>query len=113
MRHFPDEVIQQHYSVHADKPFYGALVGFMTSGPVVAIALEGKDAIAKAEQFASLTGVSVGDLMFISEVGGGVPVVRDLAQVESMAMAKAAPPTSISGGQLEISLNVQAVFAIQ
>jgi len=45
MRHFPDEVIQQHYSVHADKPFYGALVGFMTSGPVVAIALEGKDAI--------------------------------------------------------------------
>ncbi len=45
MRRFPDEVIQEHYSVHADKPFYSALVGFMTSGPVVAIALEGKDAI--------------------------------------------------------------------
>ena len=46
LRHFPDEVIQQHYSVHADKPFYSALVGFMTSGPVVAMALEGVDAIA-------------------------------------------------------------------
>ena len=45
MRRFPDEVIQEHYSVHADKPFYSALVGFMTSGPVVAMALEGKDAI--------------------------------------------------------------------
>ena len=45
LRKFPDEVIQQHYSVHADKPFYPALVGFMTSGPVIAIALEGKDAI--------------------------------------------------------------------
>ena len=72
-----------------------------------------KDAIAKADQFAGLTGVSVGSLMFISEVGGGIPVVRDLAQVESMVMTKAASPTSISGGQLEISLNVQAVFAIQ
>ena len=52
MRHFPDEVIQQHYSVHAERPFYSALVGFMTSGPVVAIALEGKDAINCVEQIA-------------------------------------------------------------
>lgn len=45
LRQFPLEVIQQHYSVHAERPFYTALVGFMTSGPVVAIALEGVDAI--------------------------------------------------------------------
>ena len=45
MRRFPDEVIQEHYSVHADKPFYGNLVSFMTSGPVVAMAFDGKDAI--------------------------------------------------------------------
>lgn len=45
LRSFPLETIQRHYSDHADKPFYGNLVGFMTSGPVVAMAFDGKDAI--------------------------------------------------------------------
>ena len=45
MRRFPLETIQQHYSDHASKPFYGNLVSFMTSGPVVAMAFDGKDAI--------------------------------------------------------------------
>ena len=73
-----------------------------------------KDAIAKAEQFAGLTGVSVGSLVFISEVGGASPVVRDFARAEGFALAQAAPaPTSVSGGELELSLNVQVVFAIQ
>ena len=45
MRRFPLETIQRHYSDHADKPFYGNLVNFMTSGPVVALAFDGKDAI--------------------------------------------------------------------
>lgn len=35
------------YAVHKDKPFFGDLVKFMTSGPVVVMCLEGKDAIAK------------------------------------------------------------------
>lgn len=34
------------YEVHAERPFYGNLVGFMTSGPVVVQVLEGEDAIA-------------------------------------------------------------------
>ena len=45
MRCFPLETIQRHYSDHAKKPFYGNLVSFMTSGPVVAMAFDGKDAI--------------------------------------------------------------------
>lgn len=45
MRRFPLELIQEHYSVHAERPFYADLVAFMTSGPVVAIALQGKGAI--------------------------------------------------------------------
>jgi nucleoside-diphosphate kinase len=45
MRCFPLETIQQHYSEHAERPFYANLVKFMTSGPVVAMALDGKDAI--------------------------------------------------------------------
>ena len=73
-----------------------------------------EDAVAKAEHFASLTEVEIGDLLFISEVGRGVDV-RDFVQLESRAMmaAAAAPATSISGGELELSLNVQAVFAIE
>ena len=35
------------YEVHAERPFYGDLVAFMTSGPVVVQVLEGEDAIAK------------------------------------------------------------------
>ncbi len=41
----PDETVKTHYEAHADKPFYGDLVGFMTSGPVVVLALEGNEAI--------------------------------------------------------------------
>ena len=37
---------EQHYAVHRDKPFFGGLVDFITSGPLVAAALEGPNAIA-------------------------------------------------------------------
>ncbi|MBL8862371.1 MAG: nucleoside-diphosphate kinase [Planctomycetes bacterium] len=45
LRQFPRATLEKHYEVHKDRPFYGNLVKFMSSGPVVAIALEGKDAI--------------------------------------------------------------------
>ena len=71
------------------------------------------DAIAKAEQFASLTGVSVGSLVFISETGGGSPVVQNFGAADGIMMARAeSAPTSISGGELELRLGVQAVFGI-
>jgi len=35
------------YAVHAERPFYGELVEFMISGPVVVTVLEGEDAMAK------------------------------------------------------------------
>ncbi len=36
----------RHYAEHAQKPFYKGLVGFITSGPVVAMCIEGPNAIA-------------------------------------------------------------------
>ena len=39
------EIAEKHYAVHAERPFYGELVDFVTSGPVVAMVWEGKDAI--------------------------------------------------------------------
>lgn len=38
---------QEFYSVHKERPFYGELVSFMISGPVVVQVLEGTDAVAK------------------------------------------------------------------
>ena len=37
---------EEHYAVHREKPFFGGLVDFITSGPLVAAALEGPNAIA-------------------------------------------------------------------
>jgi nucleoside-diphosphate kinase len=40
------ELAERHYAVHREKPFFTGLVRFITSGPVVAVALEGPDAVA-------------------------------------------------------------------
>jgi len=45
LRQFPRALIEEHYAVHRERPFYDGLVSYMTSGPVVALALEGVDAI--------------------------------------------------------------------
>ncbi|BCW99185.1 MAG: nucleoside-diphosphate kinase [Armatimonadota bacterium] len=39
------ELAERHYAVHRDKPFFGELVDFITSGPVVAMVWEGEDAV--------------------------------------------------------------------
>lgn len=45
--HLDETLAKGFYAVHAERPFYGELVAFMTSGPVVISALEGEGAIAK------------------------------------------------------------------
>ncbi|MFW6154986.1 MAG: nucleoside-diphosphate kinase [Planctomycetota bacterium] len=39
------ELAAEHYAAHKSKPFYDALVGFMTASPIVAMVLEGNDAV--------------------------------------------------------------------
>lgn len=41
------EKAQEFYAEHSERPFFGSLVEFMTSGPVVVLALEGEDAVSK------------------------------------------------------------------
>ena len=41
------DMAQGFYAVHKERPFFGDLVKFMTSGPVVAMVLEGENAIAR------------------------------------------------------------------
>ena len=46
---------QTFYAVHKERPFFGELVEFMTSGPVVVQVLEGEDAIAKHRELMGAT----------------------------------------------------------
>lgn len=46
MFQFSKQQAENFYSVHKDKPFFGELVSFITSGPVVVAIIEGNNAIA-------------------------------------------------------------------
>lgn len=46
---------EEHYAEHKEKPFFGELLEFITSGPVVAIAVEGPRAITAFRQLAGGT----------------------------------------------------------
>jgi nucleoside-diphosphate kinase len=49
------ELAEQHYAEHAGKPFYDELVSFITSGPLVAMVLEGEQAVNAARQVIGAT----------------------------------------------------------
>ncbi len=57
MRHMTvtRELAERHYAEHSERPFFGELVDFITSGPVVAIALEGVEAVKAARQLIGAT----------------------------------------------------------
>ena len=45
MRTLDSQTAQEHYAEHTDKPFFGELVSFITGGALVALAVEGPDAV--------------------------------------------------------------------
>lgn len=49
------EQAERHYAEHAEKPFFGELVAFITSGPLVAMVLEGENAVKAARQLIGAT----------------------------------------------------------
>ena len=50
-----EELAKQHYAEHDGKPFFGELVSFITSGPLVAMVLEGDKAVPAARQVIGAT----------------------------------------------------------
>ena len=46
---------EEHYGEHSERPFFGELVSFITSGPVVAMMVEGDDAVAGMRQIMGAT----------------------------------------------------------
>jgi nucleoside-diphosphate kinase len=49
------ELAERHYGEHASKPFFPDLIEFITRGPLVAMVLEGEDAVAVARQVIGAT----------------------------------------------------------
>jgi nucleoside-diphosphate kinase len=50
-----EELANRHYAEHEGKPFFGELVEFITSGPLMALVFEGEDAVRAARQVIGAT----------------------------------------------------------
>ena len=55
MQTMSKSLAEEFYSVHKDKPFFGELVAFITSGPVVGAVLSGRDAVATVRRMVGVT----------------------------------------------------------
>ncbi|MFP5074848.1 nucleoside-diphosphate kinase [Neisseria sp. WLZKY-1] len=55
MKHLSKEEAEGFYAVHKDRPFFGELVAFMISGPVMIQVLEGENAVAKNRELMGAT----------------------------------------------------------
>lgn len=55
MLHLSQEQAKNFYLIHKDRPFYQELVEFMTSGPVLVMALEGDNAVARCREIMGAT----------------------------------------------------------
>ena len=53
--HVDRDLAEQHYAEHEEKPFFGDLVDFITGGPLVAMVLEGHEAVNAARQVIGAT----------------------------------------------------------
>ena len=50
-----EDIAKQHYAEHVEKPFFPGLLSYITSGPVVALVLEGKNAVAEVRKLNGAT----------------------------------------------------------
>ena len=70
-----------------------------------------QDALYKAQQFATLTGVTVGTLISISEISETAPQY-DLGYVRSSMAEAMFENTPVIAGELSVSVNIEATFSI-
>ena len=61
MMRLSDEVLREHYSHLADKPFFPEIQGFMQSSPVVALAMRGENAISRVRDMVGPTDSTVAE----------------------------------------------------
>jgi len=68
--HLTEVQAQAFYEVHRERPFYGSLVEFMTSGPVMPLALERADAVAHLRKVMGATDVAKAEAGTIRKLYG-------------------------------------------
>ena len=56
-----ENIASKHYAEHIGRPYYDDLMGFMTSGPIIAMVLEGEDAIANVRRINGKTNPAEAD----------------------------------------------------
>tara|TARA_B100000131_G_scaffold61865_1_gene57877 strand:+ start:525 stop:920 length:396 start_codon:yes stop_codon:yes gene_type:complete len=56
--HIDEDMAKLHYAEHHDKPFFNDLIEFITSGPVVAMELEGEEAVSRLRELMGATNPS-------------------------------------------------------
>ena len=70
------------------------------------------DALAKADAYARAMGVTLGQLVYLTEISSSVPMSYGAPVAEMAAMDRSFKSTPISSGDVNLSVTVQAVFAI-
>ena len=70
------------------------------------------DALAKADLYARTMGVTLGPVVYLTEIGNSVPLTKSFPQAEMAAMDGRFARTQISAGDVNLSVSVQVVFAI-
>jgi nucleoside-diphosphate kinase len=55
LRTLARETAEQHYAEHAERPFFGELVEFITGGPLVALVVDGPNAVAATRRLMGVT----------------------------------------------------------
>ena len=82
------ELAERHYAEHAERPFFGELVDFITSGPIVAMVLEGPHAVRAARQVIGATDpleADTGSIRGDFALEGGQNMVHGSDSAESAA----------------------------
>ncbi len=93
---------EQFYAVHKERPFFGELVEFMTSGPVVVQVLEGENAIAKYREVMGATNpaqAAEGTIrkLHAKSVGENTVHGSDAAETAKIEIAQFFPANEIVG----------------
>lgn len=96
------EQAEQFYGVHRERPFFGELVEFMTSGPVVVQVLEGENAVARYREVMGATNPANADegtirKLFAESVGENTVHGSDSAENAKMEIEQFFTDADIAG----------------
>jgi nucleoside-diphosphate kinase len=81
------ELAEEHYAEHAEKPFFGELVGFITSGSTLALVLEGEDAV-------QVTRTTIGATNPVDAAPGSIRGDLALAMPDNLVHGSDSPETA-------------------